>query len=124
MAGETDAIPDIVAIERNRLDRLGWSLGDALLGVDVVGSDRCPDPHGYGRAGLTRYWVVDPFGAAGVRVTEYRLSGDGGCAAVRETHDVFVAEDPYPVMLDLPQFTAVRWRAVIEAERRPARREG
>ncbi|WP_305782879.1 Uma2 family endonuclease [Symbioplanes lichenis] len=108
------ARPDIVVVpwESSRYD--AGCLGRALLGVDVRGSGRGNDPRSYARAGLGRYLVVDPFDPAGATVTDFRLAGDGSCRELQRTHGVFVTADPYPVSLDLPYFSAVRWRAVVE----------
>ncbi|WP_306215364.1 hypothetical protein [Actinoplanes sp. RD1] len=94
------ALPEILAV-----DRCTYEVGclrQAMLGVDVVGTERCNDPATYAAAGLSVYLVVDPFGADGVTLTEFRRGRDGAFVEVRRTRDDYETGDPYPIRLDLP----------------------
>jgi hypothetical protein len=53
------------------------------------------------------YWVVDPLRER-MTLTEFVLGPKGEYEAVAHTDDVFVAERPWKVSVDLPALTARR----------------
>jgi hypothetical protein len=100
------ALPEILAIEQSRCTYEAGCLRHALLGVDVVGTERCNDPATYAAAGLPVYLVVDPFAAGGVTLTEFRRASDGMFVEMARTRDDYETEDPYPIRLALPSLVS------------------
>jgi Uma2 family endonuclease len=110
--------PDVVVISMENANRSPVPVTDALLAVEIIS----PDSHFrdmyakarvYAAAGIRDYWVIDPFFADGMVLTQYRMGAAGEYEVVSNTSGVFSTDVPYPVTIDLPALTA-RWRAVLE----------
>lgn len=88
----------------------------ARLVVDVVQPDwSFIDLHTrirlFAALGIPRYWVVEPMGWRELVLTVFGSSDDDGYAIESATRDVFTADVPYPVTIDLPAMAA-SWLAV------------
>lgn len=95
--------------------------GEAVLAVDVV------PPHWsfldlhtrtrlFAALGVPHYWVVEPMGRREPVLTVFGDPDDDGYIAESSTRDVFTAQIPFPVMIDLPSM-ATRWPVVSESNR-------
>jgi Uma2 family endonuclease len=110
--------PDVVVLSMENANRSPVPVMDALLAVEIIS----PDSHFrdmyakaqvYAAAGIRDYWVIDPFFADGMVLTQYRMAGAGEYEVVTNTNEIFSTRLPYPVTIDLPALTA-RWRAALE----------
>jgi Uma2 family endonuclease len=114
--------PDVVVINMDHATRSPVPVGDVLLAVDVV--TRASHFHDlyaktkiYAAAGVTDYWVVDPWFDDGIVLSRLRLGIGGRYELVHSTREVCITMLPFPVTIDLPELSAGR-RAVLEWVRR------
>jgi Uma2 family endonuclease len=101
--------PDFVVVTRAGLERVrreGRFLRamDAVLAVEIIppGSrrlDTVVKAAEYADTGIPHYWIVDR--EAAVTLTAHHLVGAFGYAADAPVGGVFVAEEPFPVRLEL-----------------------
>ncbi|WP_033343870.1 Uma2 family endonuclease [Catenuloplanes japonicus] len=75
----------------------------------------------FARAGVPYYWVIDPRGDH-ISLTEHVLAGDS-YRIETETEELFVAERPWLITVDLPAFTAKRNKAIGSPEERRRRED-
>jgi Uma2 family endonuclease len=104
--------PDVVAIRREHADRSPVPVADALLAVEVISPtsifrDMYDKARAYARAKVPTYWVVDPLHER-MTLTEFVLGPNGDYEPATHTEDVFSAERPWKVTVDLPALTARR----------------
>lgn len=73
--GTDEFIPDVLVFDRP--DNIRHLTSTPYLAVEILSTDRSADTirkfHKYGRAGLKRYWIIDPDGPI---VIVYRLEDD------------------------------------------------
>jgi hypothetical protein len=80
---------------------------DIRLVVDVVRpdwlfADMLARTETYSAIGASTYWVFEPAEWIGAALTVFSAGADGGFEFGMSTRDVFVAEVPYSVTVDLP----------------------
>jgi hypothetical protein len=73
-------------------------------------------------AAVPIHWVVEVEVWRGARLTVFRRSPDGRLLARLTTHEVFAAQSPFHVMVDLPSMSA-RWPVTFEYEERSPGRD-
>lgn len=78
-----------------------------LLAVDVVQpgwtfADMLDRSRLLATAGVSHYWVVESIRWRGLVLTALGAAGDGGFRVLSSTGEVFTAQLPYPVAVDLP----------------------
>jgi hypothetical protein len=110
--------PDIVVINLDHATRSPVPVGDVLLAVDVVTRashfrDLYAKTKVYAAAGVTDYWIVDPWFDDGIVLSRLRLGIGGRYELVHSTREVCITMLPFPVTIDLPDLSAGR-RAVLE----------
>lgn len=108
--------PDIVVIVPDHNSTSPIPVEDAILAVEVISPDSTfRDMYDkvrlYGRAGVKRYWVLDPQHDA-ITLTEFAASTGGELEPTTHTAQVFTTEWPWKVTLDLPALTQ-RWKSKI-----------
>lgn len=105
--------PDVVVISLAHVGRSPAPVEGALLAVEIIS----PDSHFrdmyakakvYAAAGVQNYWVLDPLFEDGIVLSQFRPGPSGDYEMVGSTKDVFQADVPFPVTIDLPALTALR----------------
>lgn len=118
--------PDVAVAEIAALQKTPFPISDLVLAVEVVSpkSSWLRDTETkralYARAGVPSYWIVVPEDdAPTIAVAELVLDEQTGQYAYRThyTTDVFTAERPWPVTIDLPAMTARRARLLEQASK-------
>jgi Uma2 family endonuclease len=106
--------PDVAVIDTSHVDRHPPPIEDAILAVEVVSKDSkvrdVYDKAGmYAAAGVKHYWVIDPLGDK-ISLAEHVLESKPHrrYAIARQTTDVFITDEPYRIVIDLPALTARR----------------
>lgn len=119
--------PDVVVAHVSVLRETPFPITDLVLAVEVV------SPHSvlrdtetkralYARAGVPSYWIVVPEEhSPTIALAELALDEKAGRYVYRTqyTTEVFVAETPWPVTLELPKLSAKRerlFRSAAEAD--------
>jgi Uma2 family endonuclease len=107
--------PDVVAVRAGPAGRTPVAVEDVVLAVEILSPDWT-----YGRtyaktriymeAGVADYWIIDP---TGEKITLTSVLPQPGVRVGAHTADVFRADRPWPVTLDLPALT--RRRADLRA---------
>ncbi|MFW6092319.1 MAG: Uma2 family endonuclease [Actinomycetota bacterium] len=118
--------PDVDVARARALETTPFPISDLVLAVEVVSpkSSWLRDTETkralYARAGVPSYWIVVPEDdAPTIAVAELVLDEQTGQYAYRThyTTDVFTAERPWPVTIDLPAMTARRARLLEQASK-------
>ncbi len=108
--------PDIAGIIPDHNATSPIPVEDAILAIDVISPDSTfrdlyDKVRLYGRAGVERYWVVDPQ-HDDITLTEFALSETGELVPSTHTSEVFTTERPWKATIDLPALTD-RWKAKV-----------
>ena len=108
--------PDIAVIIPDHNATSPIPVEDAILAIEVISPDSTfrdlyDKVRLYGRAGVERYWVVDPQ-HDDITLTEFALSETGELVPSTHTSEVFTTERPWKVTIDLPALTD-RWKAKV-----------
>jgi Uma2 family endonuclease len=103
-------VRDVSAVWRNS----PIMAADVLLAVEIISpSSRYTDPGEkkklYAYAGIPSYWIIDTL-AEHVTLTQYRLGANGAYEPRVHTADRVTLDDPWPVTINLPAWTGLRYR--------------
>jgi Uma2 family endonuclease len=104
--------PDVVALRPDHVARSPVPVEDAILAVEVISPDSTfrdmyDKARVYAHAGVPTYWVVDPLHER-MTLTEMILGPKGEYEPATHTDDLFSADRPWKVTVDLPALTT-RW---------------
>jgi len=118
--------PDVVVISLDHAFASPVPVGDALLAVDVITrSTHFRDLYAktkiYAAAGVTDYWIIDPWFEDRIELSRLRLGTGGSYEMVDSTRDLFTTMLPFPLTIDLPALTASRQHLLDRIERASGR---
>lgn len=109
----TELRPDVVVISLDHVFSSPVPVGDVLLAVDVITrSTHFRDLYAktkiYAAAGVTDYWIIDPWFEDRIELSRLRLGIGGRYEMVDSTRELCVTMLPFPVTVDLPALSASR----------------
>jgi Uma2 family endonuclease len=122
----TELRPDVVVINLDHAFTSPVPVGDVFLAVDVITrSTHFRDLYAktkiYAAAGVTDYWIIDPWFEDRMELSRFRLGVDGRYEMVDSTRERCITMLPFPVTIDLPVLSAKRQKLLNRIERASGR---
>lgn len=106
--------PDVVLLREEGADRTPVLAADVLLAVEIISPDssvrdRQDKMKTYAYAGIPAYWIIDPLGER-ITFTQWLLSEGGAYHQHVQTDGRITIDQPWEIVLDLPEWTRRRDR--------------
>lgn len=116
---QSEPRPDVVVMRQSLGRRTPAPIEGALLVAEVISpSSHARDMYAkakiFAAAGVSGYWVIDPFDNE-VTLTEFRRREGSAFEAYATTSKAFTTDVPFPVSIDVPAFTRLR-QGYLDAE--------
>jgi Uma2 family endonuclease len=105
--------PDAVVISLDHAFTSPVPVGGVLLAIDVITRsthfrDLYAKTEIYAAAGVSDYWIIDPWFDDRIELSRLRLGVDGRYEMVDSTHELCITMLPFPMTIDLPALSASR----------------